>query len=283
VISASGLHGYYASFKKGGVGEKDLYMITFLGPEKEPLMNAEDNLLASIAAPIKEKVVVPKIQVTKSNLAILKGIIRDEKTQKPLLATIELIDNEKGTIISTFSSDAQTGKYLVSLPSGKNYGIAVKANGYLFHSENFDIPASSGYKEYNKDVDLKRVEVGKSIVLRNIFFDLDKSNLRSESNSELARLKKLMDENPTMKIEISGHTDTRGSGTHNKTLSQSRAKVVVEYLIGKGISSSRMTSAGYGEDSTLVSDAEIAKLRSKTQKEEAHQSNRRTEFKITAI
>lgn len=280
VMAGNGRHGYYSSFKEDGFGEKDIYLITFLGEEKIPLMNAEDNLLAMVAEPVIEKVVMPKVQIQESNLAILKGIIRDEKTQKPLLSSIELVDNALGTIIQTFKSDPITGRYLVSLPSGKNYGIAVKSSGYLFHSENFDLPQASGYREYEKNVDLKRIEVGKAIVLRNIFFDLDKFDLRPESKTELERLNKLLIENPTLKIELSGHTDTRGASSHNKTLSENRAKAVVEYLKNIGIAYTRLVFAGYGEEKTIVSDAEIAKMNSKADKEDGHQQNRRTEFKI---
>jgi len=283
VMAGNGRHGYYSSFKEDGYGEKDIYIITFLGEEKIPLTNAEDNLLAMVAEPVKEKTVMPKVQVSQSDLAILKGIVRDEKTQKPLEASIELVDNSTGQIIQTFKSDPVSGRYLVSLPSGKNYGIAVKANGYLFHSENFDIPKASGYMEYEKNVDLKKIEVGKAIVLRNIFFDLAKYSLRDESKTELARLKKLMDENPTLKIELSGHTDTRGSSSSNKTLSLNRAKAVVDYLTKAGIAGSRMVSKGFGEEQTITSDAEIAKMLTKDEKEEAHQGNRRTEFKILSL
>ncbi|MBK6526251.1 MAG: OmpA family protein [Crocinitomicaceae bacterium] len=218
-----------------------------------------------------------------SNMAILTGIIRDEKTKQPLKAQIVLIDNEANKVIAEFTSDAVSGKYLVSLPGGKNYGIAVRKDGYLFHSENFVIPNESGFRQYNKDADLKKVEVGQTIVLRNIFFDLDKYTLRPESVNELERLIKLLNENPTMKIEISGHTDTRGSAEHNQELSQNRAKAVVDYLIAHGIDASRLTYAGYGETKTLISDEAIAKMTSSGDKEEAHQQNRRTEFKILSM
>jgi outer membrane protein OmpA-like peptidoglycan-associated protein len=156
----------------------------------------------------------------------------------------------------------------------------VKKDGYLFHSENIDLPATSGYKEYEKDILLKKVEVGEAIVLRNIFFDLDKATLRPASTAELERLLKLMTDNPTLKIEISGHTDSQGDNAYNKKLSENRAKAVVDYLIGKGIPTSRLVFAGYGEEKLIVTDAEITKMKTKTEREEAHQQNRRTEFKI---
>jgi outer membrane protein OmpA-like peptidoglycan-associated protein len=283
VVAGNGRYGYCSSYREGGFGEKDIYLITFLGPEKPPVLSNEDNLIASIAKPIKEKIAEPTLVSEGSNMAILTGIIRDEKTKQPLKAQIVLIDNEANKVIAEFNSDAVTGKYLVSLPGGKNYGIAVRKDGYLFHSENFVIPDESGFRQYNKDADLKKVEVGQTIVLRNIFFDLDKYTLRPESVNELERLIRLLNENPTMKIEISGHTDTRGSAEHNQELSQNRAKAVVDYLIAHGIDASRLTFAGYGETKTLISDDAIAKMKSTTEREEAHQQNRRTEFKIISM
>ncbi len=280
VVSGSGRYGYYSSYRSDGYGEQDIYRITFLGPVKQPLTNSEDNLLASLTHPVKEVVIEPKVEVRSSNLTILKGVVRDAKTQQPLEARIDLFDNEKNELVASFNSDSKTGAYLVSLPAGKNYGISVKTDGYLFHSENFDLPKASGYRQYEKNVDLKKVEVGQSIVLRNIFFDLDKATLRPASTAELERLTKLLTENPTLRIEISGHTDSQGDDSYNQRLSESRAKTVVEYLVGKGINASRLEYKGYGETQLIVSDAEIAKLKTRAEKDEAHQQNRRTEFKI---
>ena len=283
VVAGNGRFGYMSSYREGGYGEKDIYLITFLGPEKPPVLSNEDNLIASIAKPIKEKIKEPTLVVEGSNMAILTGIIRDEKTKQPLQAQVVLVDNEKNEIIAEFMSDANTGKYLVSLPAGKNYGIAVKKDGYLFHSENFVIPEASGFKQYKKDVDLKKVEVGQKIVLRNIFYDYAKYSLRDESINELERLIDLLNQNPTMRIELSGHTDSRGSVTDNQVLSQNRAKSVVDYLVSHGIDKSRLEFAGYGETQLLISDSEISKLKSKSEKEDAHQQNRRTEFKILKL
>jgi len=181
VISASGKHGYYASFNANGYGEKDIYVITFLGLEKPMVMNNEDNLLASQAAPVKETVIAPVLAIKEAQLTILKGVITDELTKQPLEATIEIVDNLKNQVIASFTSNSSTGKYLVSLPAGRNYGIAVKKDNYLFHSENFDIPNTAAYQEVIKDVALKNIAVGSKIILKNIFFDFDKATLRPES------------------------------------------------------------------------------------------------------
>lgn len=280
VVAANGRHAYMTSFREDGYGDKDLFKLTLLGPEKQPILGGEDNLLANIDAPVSGKVIEPKVEIISSQVAILKGIIRDDKTKKPLEAVIELIDNEKNEVIARFSSNASNGKYLVSLPAGKNYGIAVMAEDYLFHSENFEITDEAQYLEVEKNIDLKQASVGTVIVLRNIFFDLNKYTLRDESQSELDRLIKLLNENPKLRIEISGHTDTRGSATYNKDLSQNRAQAVVTYLVQKGIDQKRLVSKGYGQEQTIVSDEEIKKMRSKREIEAAHQENRRTEFKI---
>lgn len=268
-ISASGQHAYMSSARAGGLGEQDIFLITFL-LEKPLSTSSEDNLIAWRTEPVSETVMENTIDVITASLTLLKGKVLDDDTKNPVEASIVLTDNNTGEQLATFTSNSATGKYLVSLPSGKNYGIAVSADGYLFHSENFDIPNAAAYQEIEKDIYLKKVEVGKEIVLRNIFFDFNKATLRPESKYELERLAKLMNENPTLKIEISGHTDNIGSAAYNKTLSEQRAKSVVDYLIGVGIAANRMTYVGYGFDKPIASN----------DTEEGRQLNRRTEFKI---
>ena len=275
VISASGKHGYYTSMNSDTKGLRDLYMITFLGEEKPMMLNTEDVLLASVAAPTKEIVIAPTIEVKDAQLTILKGTISDFLTDEKLEAEIEIVDNEANMVIATFKSNSKTGKYLVSLPAGKNYGIAVKKEGYLFHSENFDIPKTAAFQEVEKNVRLKKLSVGNKIVLRNIFFDLNKATLRPESTIELNRLIKLMTDVPSLRIELGGHTDSQGSDSYNMTLSEQRAKAVVDYLVKNGIASDRLESKGYGE-TKLFNECENGVKCSPEQ----HQQNRRTEFTV---
>lgn len=270
VMSASGKHGYYSSIREDGQGEVDLYQISFLGVEKQMVLNTEDNLLANQTAPVSETNIAAQVEVKTSQLTLLKGIITDALTKNPLEALIEIVDNEKNVVIASFPSNSKTGKYLVTLPSGKNYGIVVKKEGYLFHSENFDIPLGSGYQEITKDVELKNIAVGSKIVLKNIFFDFDKATLRKESFNELENLTKLLNDVPSLKIEISGHTDGKGSAAYNLTLSDNRAKAVVDYLVGKGISKDRLVAKGYGLTRPIATN----------DTEEGRQLNRRTEFEI---
>jgi outer membrane protein OmpA-like peptidoglycan-associated protein len=273
VVSGSGNRAYFASSKQGGYGDKDIYKITFLGPEKEPLLSTEDQLLAMVANPISNLKVEAATEIKTAKLTILKGVVTDAKTGQVLEAMIDLIDNDKNEVLATFKSNSATGKYLVTLPSGKNYGIAVKRDGYLFHSENFNLPDNADYQEFTKDVALKKIEVGSTIILRNIFFDFDKATIRPESANELDRLIKLLNDNPTVKIELGSHTDSKGSDDYNMRLSDSRSKSVVDYLISKGIAAGRLVAKGYGETKPMDTNDTDA----------GRQNNRRSEFKILEV
>ena len=269
-VNASGKFAYIASNRSNGKGGFDIYKVTFWGPPKEPIVDVEDYLLASLAFPIKDPQIEKTVSVNKVSLTVFKGITIDALTRKSVEAEIEIVDNSNGKLIEKFTSNSATGKFLLSLPAGKNYGIAVKAEGYLFHSENFDIPEGSDYNLVDKTIELKNIAVGSKIALRNIFFDIGKSVLRPESNAELDRLVKLLIDVPKLNIEISGHTDNTGSSSVNDKLSQDRAEAVVSYLKAKGISSARMTAKGYGSSKPIASNSTS----------DGRQENRRTEFEI---
>jgi len=275
VMSANGKHAYITSNREGdGVGDMDIYRITFLGPLKPMTIDNEDHLLASFAEPIQEATLAGAVNIESKSLTILKGRVLDDFTSKPIKAEIEIVDNDKNTVIATFTSNSKTGKFLVSLPAGINYGIAVKAKDYLFHSENFNLPKTSDYQLVEKDIRLKNVCIGCKIILRNIFFDTGKSTIRDESTTELNRLVTLIKDiervKPGIKIEISGHTDNVGSANTNQRLSESRAKSVVNYLIQHGVNASKLVYKGYGETQPVASNNTSA----------GKQANRRTEFKI---
>jgi len=270
-VSASGKHAYVTSNRKEeNTGGYDIYKITFLGAEKPMLIDTEDQLLASQATTIHESSLEAPVEIDAKNLTVLKGRILDEFTMEPVSADIEIVDNDKNEVISTFHSNSESGKFLISLPSGINYGIAVIAEDYLFYSENFDLPEMSDFEIVKKDITLQNVCIGCKIVLRNVFFDTGKFSLRPESTTELERLFKLLNDIPRIKVEISGHTDNTGSESTNLKLSENRAKAVVDYLIRKGIDTSRLQFKGYGSAEPVAENT--------TSK--GRQLNRRTEFKI---
>lgn len=269
--TANGKFAYIASNRAGGRGGFDIYRVTFWGTEKKPVTETEDFLLASIAQPVKDHAIESTVDVKKKSLTVFKGTTIDALTRKAVEAQIEITDNATGQIIETFTTNSATGKFIITLNSGKNYGIAVKATGYLFHSENFDIAMGAADNLVNKTIELKNIAIGSKIALRNIFFDLAKATLRLESNAELDRLVKLMKDVPNLKIEISGHTDNTGSATINETLSQQRAEAVVAFLTNKGIPAARMKAKGYGASKPVATN----------NTDDGRQLNRRTEFEIT--
>jgi len=270
--TANGKYAYISSNRPEGAGGFDIYKVTFWGEPKNPIVDVEDYLLASIAQPIKDPQIEDIVSVNKVSLTVFKGITIDALTSKAVEASIEITDNKTGQIIERFTTNSATGKFLLSLTAGKNYGIAVKADGYLFHSENFDIPDGSEYNLINKTIELKNIAIGSKIALRNIFFDVGKATLRSESNAELDRLVSLLKDVPSLKVEISGHTDNTGSASINDKLSQDRAEAVVVYLKGKGIPAGRLTAKGYGSSNPIATNNNA----------QGRQENRRTEFEIIA-
>lgn len=270
VISANGRHGYCSSARTEGFGGLDIYRMTFLGPEKPYTLSGEDNLISARSQPVSDMVMEASVELVTIRLTIVKGIVRDAISNEPISANIDIIDNEKNEVIFTSQTNSATGKFLVSLPSGKNYGLAVKADNYLFHSENFDIPAATEYQEIEKDIALNNIKKDVKIILKNVFFETGSANLKPTSYAELGRLTKLMSDFPAMRIEISGHTDNQGSKATNQRLSEARAKAVVDFLISEGVDASRLEYKGYAFDQPVADNST----------KEGRAMNRRVEFKV---
>jgi len=240
VLSASGQHGYYSSDQPGGLGGKDIYRVTFLGPEPAPVAAASKAKpgAAKSAAPAPKAAAPTAQPAALAHVTILKGSITDALSKKPVAATIEVIDNQKNEVVATYQSNAATGRYLLSLPSGRNYGISVRQPGYLLYSHNVDLPAGAPYAEQQQEIILSRPAAGAIVALRNIFFDPAQTQLRPESIAELVRLKQLLTEQPALRLELCGQSDAT-----NASLRQQRAEVILAYLIGHGIASSRLSTA----------------------------------------
>lgn len=239
-VSASGNYGLIASDREGGLGGLDLY--SFELPE-----HARPN-----------------------RVTYLKGTITDAKTNRALEARFELIDLATGDTVVRSYSDERDGQFLVVLPDGKDYALIADKAGYLYHSENFELRLDEDQTHYQKNIQLQPIEAGRSVVLKNVFFDTDKFDLKPTSKTELNKLTKLMEDNETIKIEISGHTDNQGNADANQVLSQNRAKAVYDYLVGAGISSDRLSYKGYGQTAPIATN----------DTEEGRAQNRRTEFKV---
>ena len=164
----------------------------------------------------------------------------------------------------------ESGNYLVRLPVGKDYAFNVARKGYLFYSDNFSLINKASDSTYKKDIPLQPLEMNAAVVLKNIFFDVAQYVLKPESQVELDKIVQLLQENPTVKIQIGGHTDNVGAPADNSKLSENRAKAVVAYLVSKGIAAARLGSKGYGETAPVADN--------KT--EEGRAQNRRTELKV---
>ncbi len=214
----------------------------------------------------------------------VKAKVRDIAQKKISGAKVVFTDleTEKNHAFSTTDSD---GEFLVCLPLGKNYSLNVTKEEFLFHSENFALDKVNSLDEpFLLDIELQRIPIpiptatptstegalaeGKPIILKNVFFETGSADLKTASLLELNRLKKLLNDYPTLVIRINGHTDNVGSDEDNLTLSNNRAKAVYDYLIANGISGDRLSYKGFGETKPIF-DNEIP---------EGRQMNRRTEF-----
>jgi len=199
----------------------------------------------------------------------VKGTVYDAKTKKRLSAKVDLINLENKQMESSVHSDSQTGNYLIILNKGSEYALYVEKKGYLFQSLSFDYAEKDG-KDVVVDVYLEPIDKEASIVLNNIFFESAKWDLLGKSKTELDKLVGFMQQNKTLKIEISGHTDNVGGASANQKLSESRAQAVVKYLVENGVETSRLKAKGYGETQPKFGN----------DTEENRAKNRRIEFRI---
>ncbi|TAL46030.1 MAG: flagellar motor protein MotB [Chitinophagaceae bacterium] len=201
----------------------------------------------------------------------VKGKVFDKKTTKGLPSAVELIDLATKQPLSKVQTDEQ-GNYLITLPVGKDYAFNVNRKGYLFYSDNFSLSQQSPDSIFQKDIPLQPIEANATVVLKNIFFDVNKFDLKPESETELDKVVQLLNDNPTLKIQIGGHTDSIGKAADNLVLSNNRSKAVVNYLITKSIDPNRLTSRGFGSTQPV----------SPNKTEEGRAMNRRTEMKVVS-
>jgi outer membrane protein OmpA-like peptidoglycan-associated protein len=203
------------------------------------------------------------------------GIVTHGESGDPLEgATVKLLD-PNGNVVATTTTDAN-GHYEFPLEAEKDYRVEVERDGFFKQSAKI---TTRGQTSANIRTDFKLfpLQVDQVIRLDNIYYDLNKWNIRPDAALELDKLVATLQDNPNVKIELSSHTDCRGKDAYNLTLSQKRAKSAVDYLISKGIGKDRVTSKGYGETKP------VATCVCEQCTEDEHQQNRRTEFKVLSI
>lgn len=240
LVNSDGKVAYFASDRPGGLGDLDLYSFE-LYPEARPLA-----------------------------VSYIRGVVTDKTNGAPVEADVQLFDIGTGELATGAYSDPKTGEFLVCLPAGRSYALNASADGYLFFSENYDVAAGSPKEPYTLNVPLSPLSSGSVIALRNIFFNTASYDLLPASNAELDKLVKLMKANPSLRIELGGHTDNVGADAANLTLSDQRANAVRDFVVTKGIAADRITARGYGETKPVASN----------DTEEGRAQNRRTEVTV---
>jgi len=239
-VSASGDYAYLVS-SKGSLGGEDIYTIKLEDAEKP------------------------------NPVVLIYGKVFSEKTKKPIAAKISYENLKTGREAGTAISDPLTGNYKIILPYGVQYGIRAMAKNHIANTENIDLKTINKYQEIEQNLYLVPFEVGETINLKNVFFIQGLPQLKPESFPELDRLVNILKENPTMEIELSGHTDNRASDPKLLyELSEKRVNTVKEYLVKHAINEQRIQSKGCGPDKPIASN----------DTPEGRTLNRRVEFKI---
>ena len=217
----------------------------------------------------------------------VKGRVIDDATKEPIAGAainLSLRSNNLAETDVVIGSDSSRGEtpYFFNLKPEKLYKVAATKDGYFASSQTFSTMGLTKSDTQVIDIYLKKLEKNKAYRLNNIYYDFDKWDLRAESKTTLDTLYNILMENPTIIIELSSHTDVRGSDEYNLNLSQKRAESCVNYLINeKEIPKTRITAMGYGETKTLDDCTKYAECPQDQSGDcPCHQQNRRTEFKI---
>jgi outer membrane protein OmpA-like peptidoglycan-associated protein len=209
--------------------------------------------------------------VRPKKIFLVKANIIDKKTKKKLQSEVLVEDLDTSKFIGKFLTEDEIGNTELLLVAGRRYSVSITSPGYFLFTDNFNLKKHKKYKETELTWELSPIEVGQSIVLKNIFFKSGRHNLSKKSRLALNKIIKILNANPGVHMEIGGHTDSRGNDKRNLILSKKRAKEVYKYFVKKGkLKKARFKVKGYGEKNPITSN--------KTKK--GRKQNRRTEFII---
>lgn len=206
----------------------------------------------------------------------VKGKIIDATTGKAMAAKIVYERLPDGEEVGIAQTNPETGEYEIRLPAGHHFGVRAEAQGKISENQNLDLTSVTAdqvidHKDFNMEtIKVAEVQENTTIVLNNVFFDFDKAVLKPESFPELNRIINLMKERDALQIEIAGHTDSTGDEAYNLSLSERRAKAVIDYLSDNGIAKDRLNAVFFGETKPVAANDSI----------EGRKKNRRVEFRI---
>jgi outer membrane protein OmpA-like peptidoglycan-associated protein/tetratricopeptide (TPR) repeat protein len=293
-LHADGKSLYFSSTGHIGMGNADLFLsrldgadrwskpenlgfpVNTIGEELNIIYNSDGNQ-AYISCNRKDGFggfdiysVLPDTKNKPAAVSFVKVIVRDSISKVYLSSDYNIIDLKSTIEIVSGLTDQRTGSFIQALPNGKQYSLLVRKSGYCIHTEHFNLEKRSDNQPLIIEILLLPIKIGSTIVLNNVFFDVDKSEIKSESISELNHVVDFLSLNPEIKIELGGHTDSDGDTNSNLKLSSDRAESVRNYLIGKGIVEDRITAKGYGSTIPVATNLTM----------EGKRINRRTEFKI---
>ncbi|GAB5557480.1 MAG: OmpA family protein [Schleiferiaceae bacterium] len=212
------------------------------------------------------------IAVRATPIAWIEGYVFDIETEKPLSAGVEIFNLSTGQVTTQIQS-FKNGTFSAALPAGSDYSMEVKKAGYTLYSQNFSLAKSDEIAPQKIESPLSPIKIDAEFALNNILFESNSYKLLEISQHELGTLIEFLELNPTVEIEIQGHTDNVGTPESNLILSSQRATSVAEFLIEKGIGKDRIQAIGLGEDQPVASN----------ETEEGRRLNRRTQIRITNL
>jgi len=281
VVSADGKRAYYSSVRDDGLGYTDIYLITtpegMKDAETTPLVEAttpEVPVTPVVETPKQPEKEQPKPVEKSAELKPLRYVVRvtDAGTRTTVPAKVSLKGLNDNVVVGSTTTEPGVYEFRITSAAAKDYRLSVEKEGYAFINQTVNIRGAGPQEQtLNRTVELRKLNVGTTSVLRNIYFDYDKATFKTESYSDLNKLEQMMRQNPNIRVEIAGHTDSFGHWEYNKALSQRRAEAVKDFLTKKGIDPRRITAVGYGESRPLASNDD---------EQEGRELNRRVEFKV---
>ncbi len=287
-IAADGTTLYFGSNRPGGQGGFDIFVgkvsagaVRDIKPMAAPINTSADELFY-MGVPNSDQAFVSRMNASgdwdnfsvvpnpfpSNPVTLVEGTVKNKLSGAPVGANITITDLTTGKRVANMRSDDVTGEYFVTLNAGRVYSVTASAPGFLFHSDRYEVPPGAKGATVKQDILLSPIADGSDRLL--VFFDFDKTELKSESFAELERVIEFLRENPSVNISFDGHTDGQGTDEYNDNLSQRRADAVRSYVTAAGVDTKRVLAKGYGKRNPVADNTT----------DEGRARNRRVEMRI---